>query len=110
LVAQIAHPVEIRAARESDAELIRDTVKAIAAEKRYLATVNGFSLEETRAFLKQIVDRDWPQATEFAGGLVVGFCDILPNATVGFGREGVKARGRKFDARYQDVILMALWM
>lgn len=148
---------------------MRDAVKAVAAEKLYLATVDGWSLEETRAFLKQIAEGDLPQATAFAAGKVVGFCDIMPIAAVGFthvgrlgmgvraewrrqgighrlleaclsqakraalekielevysdnvgalklyerfgfGREGVRVRGRKFESRYQDVVLMALWI
>lgn len=161
--------VDIRPARESDAELIRDALKAVAAEKWYLATVDGFSVEETRAFLKRIVEGNLPQVTAFGAGIVVGFCDILPNAATGFThvarlgmavrsgwrrqgtgrrllqaclalaknagiekvelevysdnlgavrlyesfgfkREGVKVRGRKLDDRYQDVVLMALWI
>ena len=30
--------------------------------------------------------------------------------SVGFAREGVKLRGRKFDGRYRHVVLMALWL
>jgi RimJ/RimL family protein N-acetyltransferase len=166
---QIGPPVEIRRARESDAESIREAVRAVAQEKWYLATVEGFSLEETRAFLKRILDGNFPQVTAVAGDIVVGCCDILPNSAAGFGhvarlgmyvraewrrqgigrrlldacltlarnlgiekvelevfcdnvgairlyesfgfsREGVKVRGRKLDGRYQDVILMALWI
>jgi ribosomal protein S18 acetylase RimI-like enzyme len=165
----IGSPIEIRTARKSDAEAIRDAVKAVAAEKWYLATVEGFSLEDTRAFLKHIIEANLPQVTALAGDTVIGFCDILPNATVGFThvgrlgmavrsewrrqgigrrlldaclalaknagiekvelevfsdnvgaislyesrgfiREGVKLRGRKFDGRHQDVVLMALWV
>jgi RimJ/RimL family protein N-acetyltransferase len=165
----IGPEVEIRRARESDAESIRAAVQAVAAEKRYLATVKGFSLEETRAFLKRILEGNLPQVTAVAGDTVVGACDILPNSaagfthvarlgmwvrsewrrqgigrrlldaclararnsgiekvelevfsdniaairlyeSVGFNREGVKVRGRKLDGRYQDVILMALWI
>jgi ribosomal protein S18 acetylase RimI-like enzyme len=165
----IGPPVEIRPARESDAESIREAVKAVAAEKWYLATVDGFSLEETRAFLKRIVENNLPQVTAVAGDTVIGFCDILPNPAAGFthvarlgmgvrsewrrqgigrrlldaclaraknigiekielevfsdnigairmyesfgfSREGVKLRGRKLDSRYQDVVLMALWI
>jgi ribosomal protein S18 acetylase RimI-like enzyme len=161
--------LEIRRARESDAEFIRDAVKAIAAEKWFLATLEGWSLEDTRAFLKHIADGDLPQATAFADGRAVGFCDILPSAVVGFthvgrlgmgvrsewrrqgigrrlldaclilarktgiekvelevysdnvgavslyesfgfSREGIRVRGRKFDNRYQDIVLMALWL
>jgi ribosomal protein S18 acetylase RimI-like enzyme len=161
--------IDLRAARESDAEAIRAAVAAVAAEKWYIATVVGFSLEETRAFLKRITAGNLPQVTALAGDTVVGFCDILPNAALGFthvgrlgmavrsewrrqgiGRqllsaclalarnagiekvelevfsdnlgairmyesfgftgEGVKLRGRKFDGRYQNVVLMALWI
>jgi RimJ/RimL family protein N-acetyltransferase len=165
----VRSPVVIRQARESDAEAIRAAVTAVAAEKWYLATVEGFSLEETRAYLKQIIAGTLPQVTALAGETVVGFCDILPNAalgfthvarlgmgvrsqwrrqgigrqlleaclslakhvgiekvelevfsdnlgairmyeSVGFSREGVKLRGRKLDGRYQDLVLMALWI
>jgi len=144
-------------------------VTAVAAEKWYIATVEGFSPDETRAFLKHIIEGNLPQVTALAGDTVVGFCDILPNTAVGFthvarlgmavraqwrrqdigrqlldaclalakkagiekvelevfsdnlgairlyescgfAREGVKLRGRKLDERYQDVVLMALWM
>lgn len=148
---------------------MRDAVKAVAAEKRYLATIDGWSLQDTRAFLKHIAEGDLPQATAFAQGTVVGFCDIVAHAAVGFAhvgrlgmgvriewrrqgvgrrlleaclahakrvalekvelevysdnlgairlyesfgfiREGVRARGRKLEGRYQDVVLMALWL
>jgi ribosomal protein S18 acetylase RimI-like enzyme len=154
--------------RESDAESIRDAIRAVASERVYLATVDGFSLDDTRAFIKRIIDLGLPQATAIAEGQVVGFCDIVPHTTVGFthvarlgmgvrsewrrqgvgrrlldaclasakgagiekvelevfsdntgamklyehfgfGREGIKARGRKLDGRYQDIVLMALW-
>jgi hypothetical protein len=37
--------VQIRPSRESDAASFNDAVNAVAAEKWYLATVDGFSLE-----------------------------------------------------------------
>jgi len=165
----MAPQVEIRPARVSDAEMIRDALRAVAAERRFLATVEGFSLEETRAFLKYIVEGNLPQVTALSEGMVVGFCDILPNAALGFthvarlgmgvrsewrgqgigrrllnsclalaknagiekvelevfsdniaavrlyesfgfSREGLKARGRKLNDQYQDLVLMALWI
>jgi hypothetical protein len=53
--------VQIRPGRESDASSLRDAVKVIAAEKWYLATVDGFSLEQTRAFLKHVLEGSHPQ-------------------------------------------------
>jgi RimJ/RimL family protein N-acetyltransferase len=161
--------VEIRPARESDARSVRDAVKAVAAEKWYLATVDGFSLEETRAFLQRVVDGVLPELLALVEDEVVGFCDILPNSaqgfthvgrlglgvrfewrrqgigrrllgaclslardagiekvelevfsdnvaatrlydSFGFRQEGLKVRGRKLEGRYQDVLLMALWL
>jgi RimJ/RimL family protein N-acetyltransferase len=161
--------IEFRPALESDAAAMRAAVAAVAAEKRYIATVEGFSLEETRAFLKHIIAGNLPQMTALVGDTVVGFCDILPNSAVGFthiarlgmgvrcewrrqgigrqllracldlaknagiekvelevfsdnlgavttyesfgfSREGLKVRGRRLDERYQDVVLMALWI
>jgi ribosomal protein S18 acetylase RimI-like enzyme len=161
--------VLIRPGRESDAASAREAVNAVAAEKWYLATVGGFSLEQTRAFLKRTADGSLPQVLALAEDEVVGFCDILPNSSKGFthvgrlgmgvrsewrrqgiGRqllagclslarnagiekvelevfsdnvgavrlydsfgfceEGRKVRGRKLDERYQDVLLMALWL
>jgi ribosomal protein S18 acetylase RimI-like enzyme len=77
-------PIEFRSARESDAEGIRAAVTAVAAEKWYLATVQGFSLEETRVFLKHVIACNLPQVTALAEDRVVGFCDILPISAVGF--------------------------
>src|SRR3974390_754915 len=163
------HRVEIRTARESDAESIRAVVKAIAAEKWYLATLDGFSLDENRAFLRRIEEGNLLQVTAFAEDQVVGFCDISPNPapgfmhvgrlgmgvllewrrhgvgrrllqaclglaknaglekvelevfsdnttairlyeSFGFSREGVRVRSRKLEGRYQDLMLMALWL
>ncbi len=63
---------------------MRDAVKAIAAEKWYLATVDGFSLDETRAFLRRIAEGSLPQTTAVVDDVVVGFCDIMPNTALGF--------------------------
>jgi RimJ/RimL family protein N-acetyltransferase len=164
-----APQVHIRPARESDAISARDAVNAIAAEKWYLASVDGFSIEQTHAFLKQVLDASLPQVLAIAEDEVVGFCDIIPPAakgfrhvgrlgmgvrfewrrqgighrmlgacltlarkagiekvelevfsdnlgavrlynSFGFNQEGLKIRGRKLEERYQDVLLMALWL
>jgi ribosomal protein S18 acetylase RimI-like enzyme len=161
--------VQIRRARESDAVSFCEAVKVVATEKWHLATVDGFSIEQTRAFLKRVMDDSQPQVMAVVEDNVVGFCDILPNTatgfthvgrlgmgvrsewrrqgigrrmldaclslarnagiekvelevfsdnvaavrlydSLGFNEEGLKARGRKFEHRYQDVKLMALWL
>jgi GNAT superfamily N-acetyltransferase len=87
--------VLIRPGRESDAISAREAVNSVAAEKWYLATVDGFSLEQTRAFLKLTSDGCLPQVLAVVVDQVVGFCDILPNTAKGFthvGRLGMGVR------------------
>jgi ribosomal protein S18 acetylase RimI-like enzyme len=74
---------------------LREAVKAVAAEKWYLATVDGFSVEQTHAFVRHIVEGSLPQVTAVVEEEVVGFCDILPNTATGFthvGRLGMGVR------------------
>jgi ribosomal protein S18 acetylase RimI-like enzyme len=161
--------VHIRPTRETDAASYCDAVRAVAAEKWYLATVDGYSLEQTREFVKAVVEGSLPQVMAVAGDVVVGFCDIIPNPaqgfthvgrlgmgvrvewrrqnigrrlldaclslardsalekvelevysdnsaavrlyeSFGFSQEGIKLRARKFEGRYQDLCMMALWL
>ena len=84
--------VQIRPARESDTASLCDAVLAIASEKWFLATVDGFSFEETSAFLKRIGEESLPQATAVVGDQVVGFCDIIPNSKpLAFGGKGSRS-------------------
>jgi GNAT superfamily N-acetyltransferase len=119
-------PVQIRPSRESDILSFNDAVKAVAAEKWYLATVDGFSLEQTRAFLQHIVQGQGigrrmldaclslARSTGIEKVELEVFSDNLAAVrlyeTFGFSHEGLKVRGRKLEDRYQDVKLMTLWL
>ena len=95
--------VHIRPARESDTKSACDAVNAVAAEKWYLATVDGFSLEQTRAFLKRVMDGSLPQVLAVVEDEVVGFCDILPNTAKGFTHVGRLGMGVRFKWRRQGI-------
>jgi len=95
--------VQIRPARESDAPSACDAVNAIAAEKWYLATVDGFSLEQTRTFLRRVVDGTLPQVLAVAEDEVVGFCDIIPNTAKGFTHVGRLGMGVRSAWRRQGI-------
>jgi ribosomal protein S18 acetylase RimI-like enzyme len=82
---------------------LNDAVNAVAAEKRYLATVDGFSLEETRAFVTRVVEGSLPQVVAVVGEAVVGFCDILPNGLTGFTHVGRLGMGVRAEWRRQGV-------
>ena len=98
-----APQVQIRTARESDTASACDAVNTIAAEKWYLATVDGFSLEETRSFLKRVVDGSLPQALAVVQDEVVGFCDIIPNSAKGFTHVGRLGMGVRSAWRRQGI-------
>jgi ribosomal protein S18 acetylase RimI-like enzyme len=161
--------VQIRRSRLTDAESLCDAINSVAREKWWLATADGFTAEQTRSFLKFVTDHALSQVVAVAGGLVVGWCDVVPKGprgfshvgalgmgvrrewrrqgvgrrlldeclalarsaglekielevftdnegairlyeSLGFVREGVKCRARKLEGRYQDVLLMALWL
>jgi ribosomal protein S18 acetylase RimI-like enzyme len=76
--------VQIRSARESDVVPLSKAVQSVAAEKRYLATVEGFSYEQTRAFLAHVMAGSLPQVLAVVDDEVVGFCDIIPHTAQGF--------------------------
>ena len=95
--------LHIRPARESDAASANDAVNAIAAEKWYLATVDGFSCEQTRAFLKQVVDGNLPQVLAVVQDQVVGFCDVIPHTTMGFTHVGRLGMGVRSEWRRQGI-------
>jgi RimJ/RimL family protein N-acetyltransferase len=95
--------VQIRPARESDTTSACDAVNAVAAEKWYLATVDGFSLEQTRAFLKRVMEGSLPQVLAVVEDEVVGFCDILPNTAKGFTHVGRLGMGVRFEWRRQGI-------
>jgi hypothetical protein len=95
--------VQIRPARESDAASACRAVNSVAAEKWYLATVDGFSLEQTRAYLKRVVDESLPQVLAVVEEEVVGFCDILPNTTKGFVHVGRLGMGVRLEWRRQGI-------
>ncbi|MDP9008975.1 MAG: GNAT family N-acetyltransferase [Pseudomonadota bacterium] len=93
--------VQIRPSRESDTASFRDAVNAVAAEKWYIATVDGFSIEQTRAFVQHIVAGSLPQVMAVVEKDVVGFCDILPNAAKGFTHVGRLGMGVRLEWRRQ---------
>jgi ribosomal protein S18 acetylase RimI-like enzyme len=65
--------------------------------------LSGFSLEQTRTFLKRVVDGALPQVLAVVEDEVVGFCDIIPNTAKGFTHVGRLGMGVRFEWRRQGV-------
>jgi RimJ/RimL family protein N-acetyltransferase len=84
--------IEIRPFQLSDIESFNATLNAVCAERRYLASVDGFSLEESRQFIQSRLDGEIIQQVAAIGPQIVGWCDIIPYPEQGFthvGRLGI---------------------
>ena len=95
--------VEIRPACEADTASLSEAVKAVAAEKWYLATVDGFTLEQTHAYLQHIREGSLPQVTAIVDNRVVGFCDIVPSTSKGFTHVARLGMGVRSEWRRQGI-------
>jgi RimJ/RimL family protein N-acetyltransferase len=95
--------VQIRSAREADAESACEAIKAMAAEKWYLATVDGFPVERTRAFIKRVIDGSLPQVMAAVDERIIGFCDILPHEGIGFTHVGRLGMGVRAEWRRRGI-------
>ena len=161
--------IVVRRSRLEDAPSFSEAVTEVAAEQRYVATVDGYSVDQTRAYIETAIAGKVYQLVAADGDKVIGCCDVRPSdlkgfthvgqlgmyvrkewrgrgigkqlltaclsaaregglekielevysdntaairlyESAGFHREGLKARGRKWQERYQDVALMALWL
>jgi ribosomal protein S18 acetylase RimI-like enzyme len=95
--------IEIRPTRTSDADSFCEAVNAVAAERVFLATVDGFSPAQTRAFVEQVVACSLPQVMAVVNDQVVGFCDIMPNPAKGFTHVGRLGMGVRSEWRRQGI-------
>jgi ribosomal protein S18 acetylase RimI-like enzyme len=87
----------------ADAPAYRDCVASVARERKYLMTVDGFSLEQTREFLRNIESAGWPCVMATAGQRMIGWCDIMPKTVPGFTHGGTLGMGVLQEWRGQGI-------
>jgi len=68
-------------------------VDAVARERRYLASVQGFPLEQARQFAKAIVNDGGVQFVVLDHDTVVGWCDVRRSGFEGFRHVGILGIG-----------------
>jgi RimJ/RimL family protein N-acetyltransferase len=95
--------VEIQPIREELIASLREAVGAVAEERRYLLTVNAFSLDETRVFFKMLLDDGGAQFVAVADSRVVGWCDVVRNRYEGTRHAGTLGMGILRDYRRQGL-------
>ena len=81
--------VLIRPSRVEDAAAFSEAVTRVAAEKHYLATVDGYAIDETRSYLQRATGGLLYQFVAEADGRLIGACDISPKRAKGFSHVGV---------------------
>ena len=59
----------------------RDAVDVVARESKYLAFLEAPPLEDVTRFVRNNIERGYPQFVVVSAGTVVGWCDVLPNRT-----------------------------
>ena len=59
----------------------RASVDVVARETKYLAFLEAPPLEDVTRFVRDNMERGYPQFVVLSAGTVVGWCDVIPNRT-----------------------------
>jgi ribosomal protein S18 acetylase RimI-like enzyme len=81
----------------------RDCVDEVAKERKYLACTEAFPLETVEAFVKNIINKNYPQYIAIKNKEVIGWCDILPKELEGFSHVGRLGMGLKKSYRNKGI-------
>ncbi|MBP1638919.1 MAG: ywnH [Bacteroidetes bacterium] len=81
------------------AESYCQAVDAVARERKYLGSTEGFPLESTVAFVQMIEAKNLAQYYAIENNRVVGWCDIIPKHYEGLNHVGVLGMGLLPDYR-----------
>ena len=86
-------PFTIEPITPDDVEGLQAAVEAVARERRYLAAVDGFGVDGTRAFVDGLARGGGVQLVVRAEGRVVGWCDVQRHPFEGLRHGGVLGIG-----------------
>lgn len=95
--------LQIQPTNESYADSLRRTVDTVARERRYLASISGFTIEETLDFIRQILGGAGAQYVALENREIVGWCDILRHKFEGFEHVGVLGMGVISSHRHRGI-------
>ena len=86
-------PFSIEPITAADVEGLQGAVEAVARERRYLATVTGFGVDGTRAFVDGLLRGGGVQLVVRSAGRIVGWCDVQRHPFEGLRHGGVLGIG-----------------
>ena len=96
-------PFSIEPITPDDIEGLQAAVGAVARERRYLAAVDGFDLDGTRAFVDGLARGGGVQLVVRSAERVVGWCDVQRHGFEGFRHGGVLGIGLRPEWRTRGV-------
>jgi ribosomal protein S18 acetylase RimI-like enzyme len=79
--------------REEHIDGFHRALDIVARERRYLAFLQAPPIEETRAFVRNNIERRHPQYVAIAEDEVVGWCDVIPMTRPIYAHAGVLGVG-----------------
>jgi len=84
-------------------ESYNQAIDSVAREKRYLARLEGPSLEHSRNFMNHFISHHYPQYLAIKEEQVVGWCDVAPFGMTGFSHVGGLGMGVIESCRSQGI-------
>nr|MBS0020962.1 GNAT family N-acetyltransferase [Gammaproteobacteria bacterium] len=95
--------LQIRSLQERDLRGFNQAVNAVCRERRFLAHLEGFSLEASRDYLREVLTNGWPHVIAVDAEVVIGWCDIVPGRIRGFRHVGRLGMGVVSDHRRKGI-------
>jgi ribosomal protein S18 acetylase RimI-like enzyme len=95
--------VEFQPVHEELIASLRDAVGAVAEERLYLLAVSAFSMDETRDFVRMLLDGGGIQFVAVSDSRVVGWCDVVQNRFEGTRHGGTLGMGVVREFRHRGI-------
>lgn len=70
--------IEIRPIRIDDAPRFREALQSVAEERRFILTLEAPPLERTLEFVREVIEKGYPQFVALDGERLVGWADFIP--------------------------------
>lgn len=95
----MADQLNIIYTNEKHIEAYNKAVDLVARERKYLSTVNGFSIESSTWYVNHMISNNFAQYFGFIDNHFIGWCDINPKNIPEFSHVGVLGMGLLPDYR-----------
>jgi ribosomal protein S18 acetylase RimI-like enzyme len=95
--------VEFQPIAEELIASLRDAVGEVAEERLYLLAVSAFSMDETRDFVRMLLDGGGIQFVALSDSRVVGWCDVIQNRHEGTRHGAILGMGVVREFRHRGI-------